>query len=281
LYEGDLEGAAGAVQSAVERVPAQAPDYVRQEVASHQVRVYLAQDRLRAAELLLQAHGFSFQDSLSFPALPPEHGISFSTGLLYNSGLRVLLRRARRGDDRVELASGIDLATLLIDRAARGQQLLLALDARLLRAQMHALLGNHLSSRADYARALEQAEPERFVALFVEHGRPVADALAQMLERDQLGAVRPEYVERILAAFPGPQPPDACPEEPVALVEPLTDRELEVLSWMAKGHTYKEVAAQLTISLNTVRFHVKAIYGKLNVNNRTQAVERARQLRLL
>jgi len=61
---------------------------------------------------------------------------------------------------------------------------------------------------------------------------------------------------------------------------PLTDRELEVLRFMARGLKYAEIAEQLYISLNTVRFHVKAIYGKLYANNRTQAIERARQLQL-
>jgi LuxR family maltose regulon positive regulatory protein len=50
---------------------------------------------------------------------------------------------------------------------------------------------------------------------------------------------------------------------------------------MAKGLKYREIAARLYISLNTVRFHIKAIYGKLDVNNRTKAVERARQLQML
>ena len=67
----------------------------------------------------------------------------------------------------------------------------------------------------------------------------------------------------------------------MAPVEPLTERELEVLRLVAEGLKYKEIASRLIVFLNTVRFHVKAIYGKLNVNNRTQAIERARQLRIL
>jgi LuxR family maltose regulon positive regulatory protein len=67
----------------------------------------------------------------------------------------------------------------------------------------------------------------------------------------------------------------------MALVEPLTERELEVLRLMVEGLKYKEIAARLFVSLNTVRSHVRAIYGKLDANNRTQAIERARQLRIL
>jgi LuxR family maltose regulon positive regulatory protein len=61
----------------------------------------------------------------------------------------------------------------------------------------------------------------------------------------------------------------------------LTDRELDVLRLIAQGLKYKEIGAKLFISLNTVRYHVKAIYGKLDVNNRTQAIAKARQHRIL
>jgi LuxR family maltose regulon positive regulatory protein len=65
------------------------------------------------------------------------------------------------------------------------------------------------------------------------------------------------------------------------LVEPLTGRELQVLSLMVDGLTYNEIAGQLTVSLNTVRTHVKNIYGKLRVHRRSQAIAKARKLNLL
>jgi LuxR family maltose regulon positive regulatory protein len=64
-------------------------------------------------------------------------------------------------------------------------------------------------------------------------------------------------------------------------VEPLSERELDVLRLIAEGLTYQEIGAQLVISLNTVRSHVKAVYGKLGVNNRTQAIASARREQLI
>jgi ATP/maltotriose-dependent transcriptional regulator MalT len=67
----------------------------------------------------------------------------------------------------------------------------------------------------------------------------------------------------------------------VQLVEQLTRRELEILRLIAEGLSYVEISNQLVIGLNTVRFHVKNIYGKLEVHQRTQAIARAKELRLL
>jgi LuxR family maltose regulon positive regulatory protein len=295
--EGDLEAAAREIQQASELVQVQAADNVWQEIVSQQVRVHLARERPAAAEIALQGQGFSFRDQFSFPALSPNQSISHSMGLLYNSSLCVLLYRARAGRDLTGLGPGIELAGRLIARAFQGQYLIVALETLLLRAQMLAALGNDASnlaaSQADYARALELAEPEGFIGVFVEQGLPVAEALAHLVAQNQTGGVQPGYVERILAAFSRRQPPPAATRgeqpapplptetESVALVEPLTERELDVLRLMAEGLKYKEIAARLFVSLNTVRFHVKAIYGKLDVNNRTQAIEVARQLHVL
>jgi LuxR family maltose regulon positive regulatory protein len=289
---GDLEDAAHEVQQAVDLIQVDTPDYVRQEAVAQQVRLYLARNRRAAAEMALQGQGFSFQDRFSFPDLPPDLSIPHSVGLLYNSSLRLLLYRARAGRDPASLRTGIKLASRIITGALQGKTLLVALEALLLRAQMHAALGSTGASQADYARALEMAEPEGILAIFVEQGFPVAEALSSMVEQGQLGAVQTRYIERILAAFSSLQPPGVtrgeqfAPDlpagiEPVALIEPLTDRELDVLRLMAEGLKYKEIAERLFISLNTVRSHVKAIYGKLQVNNRTQAVEVARQLRIM
>ena len=288
--EGDLETAAREIQQAVDMLQVEAPDNWRQEVVSQQVRVYLARGRPAAAQMALQGQGFAFQNQFTFHNLSPDQSVSYSIGLLYNSSLRFLLYQARAGRDLAGLRSGIELADRLVAGALQSQYIPVALEALLLRAQMHATLGNSQNSRADYVRALELAGPEGFIGVFVEQGPSVAEALANLAKQNQLGTVQPGYVECILAAFfhaqssaqdsPAETGPKVLLESP-SLVEPLTGRELDVLRLMAEGLKYKEIAKRLFISLNTVRFHVKAIYGKFAVNNRTQAVERGRRLRIL
>jgi LuxR family maltose regulon positive regulatory protein len=184
---------------------------------------------------------------------------------LYNSALRSLLHRREITD----LKHGVELAGNLITSMLRGQYIPIALKALLLRAQMRTALGDDQAGLADYVRALELAEPEGFISVFVEEGRDAAEALAHLLKHDHLGTVRPAYVEAILAAFSQSRP------------QMLSDRELDVLRLMAEGLTYNEVAKRLFVSVNTVRTHVKAIYGKLGVSNRTQAIERATRKQLL
>jgi LuxR family maltose regulon positive regulatory protein len=293
--EGELEAAAGEIQKATELIPVDAPEYVRQEVIAQQVCIYLARNHPEAAEMALQSQGFSFRGRFFYPDLPAGEGISYALGHLYNSSLHTLLYQARAGNDPTCLKTGIELADGLNARAFKGGQLLVALETLLLRAQMYTALGDSQASQADYASALVLAEPEGFIGIFVEHGEPVAKALADLARRNQLGSVQPGYVERILEAFrrphargeEGPAKASAAgsgsraPIEAESLVEPLTERELDVLRLMAEGLKYKEIAAKLFVSQNTVRFHVKAIYGKLNVNNRTRAVARARKLQIL
>jgi LuxR family maltose regulon positive regulatory protein len=145
---------------------------------------------------------------------------------------------------------------------------------------------------------LELGEPEGFISIFVEEGKPIAEALTNLLKQDRLWTVQPAYVKNILAALARSQPPGATREgqpasilpagtgpvaqgELASLIEPLTDRELDVLRLMAEGLKYEEIAERLFISLNTVRSHVKTIYDKLDVKNRTKAIEMARHLHLL
>jgi len=115
----------------------------------------------------------------------------------------------------------------------------------------------------------------------VDEGPPMARLLYEAVTR----GIAPEYAQRLLALFPMPEPDQDGPSGMQApepdLIEPLSDRELEVLHLIAEGLTNPEIASRLFLSLHTVKTHARNIYGKLSVHNRTQAVTRARALGML
>ena len=97
--------------------------------------------------------------------------------------------------------------------------------------------------------------------------------------------MKPDYIRRLLAAFPaaesGGKPFSNLRSTASGLVEPLSERELEVLSLIAEGLTNQEIANRLYLSLFTVKVHARNIYSKLGVKNRTQAVATAKALGIL
>jgi LuxR family maltose regulon positive regulatory protein len=124
-------------------------------------------------------------------------------------------------------------------------------------------------------RALSLAEPEGFVRTFVDEGKPMARLLRRALSQ----GIAPNYVARLLAAFG--QEVELTSPAMESLVEPLSERELEVLRLVVAGLPNPEIAQELIIAVSTVKSHVNHIYGKLGVESRTQAVARARELGLL
>jgi len=109
--------------------------------------------------------------------------------------------------------------------------------------------------------------------------------MARLLYEAATRGIVPDYARRLLAAFPVAEPEQAglsktqSPES--ELVEPLSERELEVLQLIAEGLTNPEIATRLYLSLNTVKVHTRNIYGKLGVHSRTQAVACSQELGLL
>jgi LuxR family maltose regulon positive regulatory protein len=109
--------------------------------------------------------------------------------------------------------------------------------------------------------------------------------MARLLYKAATRGIAPEYIRRLLAAFPtteSEQPKVRQDQAPQAeLIEPLSDREIEILGLIAEGLTNPEIASRLFLSPNTVKAHTRNIYGKLGVHNRTQAVTKSRSLGLL
>ncbi len=151
---------------------------------------------------------------------------------------------------------------------------LLILQALALQAQ-----GAVVGALGCLERALALAEPEGYVRIFVDEGVPMARLLYQAAER----GIVPDYTGRLLAAFETGEnkPLTPTPADPSVFVEPLSEREIEILGLVAQGFTNREIARQLVLSPGTVKVHTSHIYDKLDVHSRTQAVTKARVLGIL
>jgi LuxR family maltose regulon positive regulatory protein len=140
--------------------------------------------------------------------------------------------------------------------------------------------GRHGDALATVERALALAEPEGYVRVFVDEGA----AIVALLRRAAARGVACDYVCKLLAALGDEAAGRRLPAAAAAgapLVEPLSERELEVLRLMAIGLSNQEMAEQLVLAVGTIKAHVHHILGKLAVRNRAQALARARELHLL
>lgn len=126
------------------------------------------------------------------------------------------------------------------------------------------------------ADALALAESGAFIRLFVDEGTRIIQLLSALYEQ----GIMPDYVQKLLNVFDTPTTPSTLSENQ-SLIEPLSDRELDVLRLLNSDLTGPEIARQLIISLNTFRTHTKNIYSKLDVNSRRATVRRATELNLI
>jgi LuxR family maltose regulon positive regulatory protein len=151
----------------------------------------------------------------------------------------------------------------------------------LLQARIFQVQGQEGQARERFEMALQLAAPQGYLRAFLEEGELVEALLPQMRR------VAPGFCDSLREAFSRQWTPGAGPADgPVAahpspLVEPLTVRELEILRLIAAGRSNPEIADLLFLSLNTVKWHVKNLYGKLGVSSRVEAAARAQELELL
>ncbi|MBE9524656.1 MAG: LuxR family transcriptional regulator, partial [Chloroflexi bacterium] len=141
---------------------------------------------------------------------------------------------------------------------------------------MQSLAAQNRAAALEYlSEALTLAQPERFIRTFVDGG----SALTPLLIEAARQGICPEYVGEILAAFEIKK--DLSSEALPPGIEPLSERELEVLRLLAAGLTNRQIAEEIVVSISTVKSHVHHICVKLDASNRTQAAARARQLGFL
>jgi LuxR family maltose regulon positive regulatory protein len=232
-------------------------------IAAWQVRVWLEQDRLEAASQWMEECGLNADGELAY--LRENE---------YLALIRILIAQGRL-DEAISLLQRLFKAAEAREHTSRTIEVL-NLQSLALQTQ-----GDPDRAIATLERALTLAEPGGFIRVFVDEGPLMAHLLYKVLSR----GIAPDYVRRLLAAFPVTEPEQTDVSRILTsnseLIEPLSERELEVLALLAEGLTNREVASRLFLALNTVKAHTGNIYGKLGVHNRTQAVARARVLGLL
>jgi LuxR family maltose regulon positive regulatory protein len=167
-----------------------------------------------------------------------------------------------------------DLLARLLEAAEAGGRSGSVIEILLLQAIAHQVLGDIPAGRERVERALTLAEPGGYVRTFVEAG----PAMAGLLEAAAKRRVAPTYVRELLAAFGRGADRSSVNQ---GLIEPLSERELDVLRLLATDLDGPDIARELVVSLNTVRTHTKNVYAKLGVNNRRAAVSQAMALDLL
>lgn len=193
---------------------------------------------------------------------------------------------------RVHIAQGDPAAALEVLGPYRQQTETKGLEDERLRVLTLQALALHLHGDKDTARqvlveALTMAEPGGFIRLFVDRGESMRSFILDFWKwigtqsSDRTHPLR-GYLEEILAAFPtsvGIDEPITNPQSP-ELVEPLSQRELEVLQLICQGLSNHEICERLFLALDTVKGHNRRIFDKLQVHRRTEAIARARELKL-
>lgn len=271
LSQGEIKNAEEALEKA-EAISRQRNIFpiTRKTLEACQVRLWLAKEDLAVANQWAKEKGLDEKDYVI------DRKIDYLCELEWITMARVLIARN-------ELDRALNVLTILAEAAepaGRNGRLIeililtaLALDGSGRTAQAHSIL----------TKSLALAEPEGYVRVFLDEGKPMEELL-QACSRRADGSLK-AYTERLLNAFKMPTSVlaeiSSSPYQAEPLVEPLTEREIEALHLLAAGLSNREIAERLYLSKGTIKTHTHNLYGKLGVQSRTQAIARARELNLI
>ena len=260
--EGDLRGALDLLNEAKHLYVGDFFPEVR-PIPALKARVWIRQGRFGEALGWAREQGLSVDDGLSY--LREFEHITLA---------RLLL--ARHEDERPERS--VHEATGLLQRlllaAEEGGRTGRVIEILVLLALAHQAQGDRPAALAALERAVTLAEPEGYVRIFADEGPPLVPLLRAVAKQ----GTRQNYARRLLAAVGRTE--TGSPTT-LALIDPLSERELDVLRLLGTELDGPAIARELTVSLNTMRTHTKNIYAKLAVTNRRAAVRRAAELDLL
>jgi LuxR family maltose regulon positive regulatory protein len=266
--QGDLAGALDLLNQA-ERQYVRGPVPDVRPVAALKTRVWVTQGRLAEAQGWVREQGLSPDDNLSY--LREFEHITLA---------RVLIAQYTSGHSDRTILDATGLLERLLKAVEEGRRTGSAIEILVLQALAYEAHDNLPLALAPLERALTLAEPEGYVRIFIDQGIPMAHLLSEAARR----GIMPDHTRKLLAAFEADQrmsdnKPYLSPIQP--LVEPLNQREFEMLQLIAQGLSNREIADRLSLALNTVKGYNRTLYGKLQVHRRTEAIARARELGLL
>ncbi len=230
-----------------------------------QTRLLLAQGNLTAATHWLTQQGFEQEKS-------EELTLSYLHEIDHLTLVRVLIAQ-HKADRALFLLTRLQTAAQTGGRAGR------LIEIHMLKALAHQAQGQTQQALPFLAQALQAAEAEGYIRLFVDEGQPMASLLNEMTNTT--------YIDKLVTLFPNFQHLATVIEsvstpktEAVALIDPLTKRELKTLRLLATELSIPEIAAEMVVAVSTIRSHTKSIYSKLGVHSRFEAIQKAQTLEL-
>jgi LuxR family maltose regulon positive regulatory protein len=274
--QGDAKGAREAMQTA-ERLAIQYDSTELDDIAvgAYQARLWVAQGDLEATMRWAEQRGLQ-RDVISGKRKGESSmGSGYHLQELEHNALARLYLAQDRPEDALAVLEPLLPAAEKLGRMGSVMEFL-TLQARAFQA-----LGDLERALAALDRALSLAEPEGYIRLFVDEGEPMERLLRHAVSRGTAAG----YASKLLDCFDIPRPEGVQdlayhpPAQP--LVEPLSERELEVLRLLNTDLSSTDMAEELIISVNTVRTHIRNIYSKLDVHSRYEAIARAKELNLL
>jgi LuxR family maltose regulon positive regulatory protein len=194
---------------------------------------------------------------------------------------RVRIAQGRKDSKKDFLRESLQLLVRLQQEAENCARMGSVLEILILRVLALHSLDQQQQALHVLGQAVALAQPEGYIRLFVDEGKVMGRLLMQLQATDRSAQ---GYLQTLLAAY---EANDLAPVEVThlrplqPLIDPLSERELEILRLLAGGASNAAIAEQLIVATSTVKRHVSNILSKLAVNNRTEAVARARELQIL
>ncbi|MEJ2707214.1 MAG: LuxR C-terminal-related transcriptional regulator [Anaerolineales bacterium] len=270
LAQGERTEAAGAIEKAVKLIQTRGVFLEAQNaVETTQVRVWLAQDDRQAAS--------RWAVSLDEKEIDANNPFQFADEIIRITRARVFLAQDKP-EDALSLLSNLEETARSCGRMGR------LIEILILKALATQRMGDTEEAHITLTESLSLAEPSGYMRVFLDEASPLQLLLAQWLAHAGAGSLR-DYAAHLLSQFETEAHEVTVAQEkgpPTGvLIEPLSQRELEVIHLIAVGYTNKEIAQELVVAPGTVKAHTSSIYRKLDVTNRTEAAARARQLGIL